>query len=240
MQKLMVISHERSGTHFLINTLASLLDLSTNQQDLHLTESEDNYESGTYKEEVQLHLKSIAKHPGPIIKSHHHHVFFEDFDFNEHNIVPFYIYRDPRDVMVSCYHYFNSHPHLLTSRTFPSSTSPLDLAFNVQPTEYAFDKAYSYYKNSSMLERWCRHVKPYLEDERFHKIKYEDLNLNFEETCEKISTLLHNTSQSSQRPSLQHTSVSPRKGIVGDWKNHFSQLMSEVILDYIKNHGIKI
>jgi|1_EtaG_2_1085319.scaffolds.fasta_scaffold59719_2 hypothetical protein len=240
MQKLMVISHERSGTHFLINTLANLVGASTNQEDLHLTESEDNYESGAYKEDVQVHLKSLAQNEGPIIKSHHHHIFFEDFDFNEHNIVPFYIYRDPRDVMVSCHHYFNSHPHLLTSRTFPSSSGPLDLAFRVQPTEYAFDKAYSYYKNTSMLERWCRHVNPYLKDERFHKIKYEDLNLNFEETCEKLSIFLQKTSQPLHRPSLQHTSVSPRKGIVGDWKNHFSELMSDEILDYIKHKGMEI
>ena len=240
MQKLMVISHERSGTHFLINTLANLADISTNQEDLHLTESEDNYESDAYKADVQAHLTLISQNEGTIIKSHHNHIFFEDFDFKKYNIVPFYIYRDPRDVMVSCHHYFNSHPHLLTCGTFPSSSSPLDLAFKIRPPDYAFDKAYSYYKNTSMLERWCSHVKPYLEDERFYKIKYEDLNLNFEETCEKLLTFLQKTSQKSQRPGLQHTSVSPRKGIVGDWKNHFSELMSDEILDYIKHKGMEI
>jgi hypothetical protein len=114
------------------------------------------------------------------------------------------------------------------------------LAFRVSPPDYAFDKAFSYYKNTSMLERWCKHVKPYLEDERFYKVKYEDLNLKFEETCSQLSQFFNNTPTSLQRPSLHSTSVSPRKGIVGDWKNYFSEFMSDEILDYIKAAGIKL
>jgi hypothetical protein len=238
--KLMVVSHERSGTHFLINTLAGLLGLPQKQDDLYLTESVDNYHSEGYIKKVREHLSLLSVIPTTIIKSHHHHKFFEDFDFEKHNITPFYIYRDPRDVMVSCHHYFNSHPHLLHSRTFPSSTGPLDLAFGVRPTEYAFDKAYSYYKNASMLERWCSHVKPYLKDDRFHKVKYEDLNLNFEDACENLMARLNETFRDLNRPNLSATAVSPRKGIVGDWKNHFSEFMSDEILDYIKSEGVEL
>ena len=50
---LMVISHERSGTHFLINTLANIFGLSNIQKDLYLTESSDNYESAEYSSNVQ-------------------------------------------------------------------------------------------------------------------------------------------------------------------------------------------
>ena len=46
MKKLMVISHERSGTHFMINTLAAMYGLPEKQLDLYIyhgTNSESNY-----------------------------------------------------------------------------------------------------------------------------------------------------------------------------------------------------
>ena len=232
---LMVISHERSGTHFLINTLANIFGLSNIQKDLHLTESNDNYESAEYSSNVQDHLKKLGNNSETIIKSHHHNAFFEDFDFNRHGITPYYIYRDARDVMVSCHHYFNSHPEVIRKGTFPGSSSPLELAFDIKPTQYAFDSAYSFYRNETMLERWCNHVDPYLNDDRFVKIKYEDLNLRFEETCEIIANKVE-----VSRPTLGARTVNARKGIVGDWKNYFEPLANDRIISYINNKGIKL
>jgi hypothetical protein len=233
--KLMVISHERSGTHFLINTLANIFQLSNIQKDLHLTESDDNYESAEYRNHVQEHLKRLSENQEVIIKSHHHSAFFKDFDFAHYGITPYYIYRDVRDVMVSCHHYFNSHPEIIKKGTFPPSGKPTELAFEVNPTQYAFDSAYSFYRNKTMTERWCSHVGPYLEDDRFTKIKYEDLNLRFEETCRAVAN-----KSDILRPTLGSRTVSARKGAVGDWKNYFEKLANERIISYTNNKGIKL
>ena len=232
----MVISHERSGTHFLINTLANIFGISNVQKDLHLTESPDNYESVEYKNAVQEHIIELSKEDDVIIKSHHHNAFFEGFDFSQYDIKPYYIYRDVRDVMVSCHHYFNSHPEIIRKGTFPGSDSPVELMFDVNPTQFAFDSAYSFYKNNTMLERWCRHIQPYIEDDRFRKIKYEDLNLRFEDTCQQIKE----TDCEIIKPTLGSRTVSARKGVVGDWKNYFETLANDRIISYTRNKGIKI
>jgi len=236
----MVISHERSGTHFLINTLAKILGFSNIQKDLHLAESDENYYSEQYVREVQEHLKELASNSKTIIKSHHNNSFFKDFNFKEHGIIPYYIYRDPRDVMVSCHHYFNAHIPQIQSKTFPQSSSPLELAFDIDPTQYAFDSAYSYHRNKTMIERWCNHIQPFIEDERFIKIKYEDLNLRFEETSESIGRTLGYSWAPASKPDLGDRTVSARKGIVGDWKNYFEPLANKRIISYINNKGIKL
>ena len=138
--------------------------------------------------------------------------------------------------MVSCHHYFNSHPEIIRKGTFPGSDSPVELMFDVNPTQFAFDSAYSFYKNNTMLERWCRHIQPYIEDDRFRKIKYEDLNLRFEDTCQQIKE----TDGVIIKPTLGSRTVSARKGVVGDWKNYFETLANNRIISYTRNKGIKI
>ena len=243
MNKLMVISHERSGTHFLINTLAAMYGLAQHQDDAYIYQGEGahkNYGSQSYKSDIQEHLRGLSTTGERIIKSHHHHAFFDGFDFEEHNITPVYIYRDARDVMVSCHHYFNAHQHL--GRTFPYSKDPFQLSLSIIPYEYTFDRAYSYYVCETMIERWCKHVKPYLEDDRFIKVKYEDLNLNFEETTKLLKQAIDSeaSNESVKRPTLAGRSVNPRKGIVGDWQSHLSEGANREILQKIKSEGVTL
>ncbi len=236
MKKLMVISHERSGTHFMINTLAAMYGLPEKQLDLYIyhgTNSESNYESLGYKKDVQIHLTELSTTGNNIIKSHHHHAFFDSYDFENNNIQPVYIYRDARDVMVSCHHYFNAHRHL--GPVFPFSLSPYKLALSVTPYEYTFDRAYSYYKNETMIERWKNHVNPFLNDDRFLKVKYEDLNLHFEQITNKIGQIIGNYDGEATKPTLQNRSVNPRKGIVGGWKKYLTESENEHIMQFIGN-----
>jgi len=240
----MVISHERSGTHFLINTLAAMYGLAQHQDDAYIYQGEGahkNYGSQSYKSDIQEHLIKLSTTGERIIKSHHHHAFFDDFDFEEHNITPVYIYRDARDVMVSCHHYFNAHQHL-RGRVFPYSKDPFQLALSIIPYEYTFDRAYSYYVCETMIERWCKHVKPYLEDSCFIKVKYEDLNLNFEETTKLLKQTIDSgfPNENFERPTLAGRAVDSRKGIVGDWKNHLSESASHQILQKIKLEGLTL
>ncbi len=237
MKKLMVISHERSGTHFMINTLAAMYGLPEKQLDLYIyhgTNTESAYESLGYKKDVQEHLSELSTTGTNIIKSHHHHAFFEDYDFESNNIQPIYVHRDVRDVMVSCHHYFNAH-RFLGPLVFPFSLSPYHLAFSVTPHDYRFDRAYSYYKNETMIERWKNHVDPFLSDDRFLKVEYKDLNLHFEQTINKVGHIIGDYDENANKPTLANQTVTPRKGIVGDWKNYFSESENEHIMQFIGN-----
>jgi hypothetical protein len=91
-----------------------------------------------------------------------------------------------------------------------------------------------------MIERWCNHTGPFIEDERFIKIKYEDLNLRFEETCENIGKTIGYDITPTSKPILNERTVSARKGIVGDWKNYFKSLANERIISYTNKKGIRL
>jgi hypothetical protein len=98
-----VASHERSGTHFLINTLALNFGFAAKHIDSDITSGADFY----IRSHFQTYLECL-RHAGSgrIIKEHHHLAFFEGMlDRLRENFVVFYVYRNPADVMCSLWRY---------------------------------------------------------------------------------------------------------------------------------------
>jgi hypothetical protein len=99
-KKAIVVSHERSGTHFLMNTLAKNFDYVSHP-----------FWNLDYNQGINLHDQSVLSHflglshNKPvlnILKSHHPVEFFEsNLDYLCEQFFVFYIYRDPRDVLIS-------------------------------------------------------------------------------------------------------------------------------------------
>jgi len=223
-KNILIISHERSGTHFLLNSIAfnfpELID--SNKQ------IDAPWQTRDLAEFEQFFLNNNQKEARQIFKSHHQIDFYKGFigDLVKKYHV-FYIYRDGRDVLTSCFHYFNKCPD-----SFPHTKSIGELMWG-NPSEHAFDNAYSWEPQKTMVDRWVYHVhgwasiQPAIRD-RIHFIKYEDLLNRWESAITLISKILMPNNPpwsipvNLRRPTLKDFGVSNRKGIVGDWKEHFT------------------
>ena len=102
MKNILVVGHERSGTHFLINTIALNYPYYSNYEISVL---------GDTQELRQIFEWYYSKNERRIFKSHHQFYFFFPF-FEEllRHFHIFYIVRDGRDVLTSCFHYYNNFP----------------------------------------------------------------------------------------------------------------------------------
>lgn len=99
-KKIAVISHERSGTHFLMNAIATNFGYISNPWWNFDFDQPINFHAPQAIQQYlqQAHDYSVLN----ILKSHHPVAFFNEIiDYLADQFHIFYIYRDPRDVLVS-------------------------------------------------------------------------------------------------------------------------------------------
>jgi len=227
-KKGMVVSHERSGTHFLMNALALNFGYVAKpwiNLDLELgINFHAPWALGGFF--AQTEGKPILN----LVKSHHQFEFFREFidDLsNEFHI--FYVYRDPRDVMLSFWRLVRS----FRWDEGPQEESP-SAFMRAQPRgnllRYQKDQA------PTMLHRWAAHVEGWLIDDGESKprgiipVRYEDLNLRFAETMAKIGERIGRPISNPRRPEKDVNVVLPGKGEVGGHKDEFSDSDQEFVI----------
>lgn len=219
-KKILVVSHERSGTHFLIDSIALNSNLNNKQIDLYtehyLPPSEQQLIS--YKNNLQQDMRGyFGKSTDRIFKSHHDVRFFdgilEEFK-KEFDIL--YIKRNALDCLTSCYHYYSKHPHV----DFPYSQDIDRFLFGTKPYDHLTDSAYSFKRSQNNVLRWLNHTHGW-EKTGVHVTSYESLSSNFQHEIGSIFTALRlEGPMYFQRPPLG--GVAPRKGVTGDHKSLFS------------------
>lgn len=209
-KNVLVVSHERSGTHFLINSIAFNFPWYSNKE-ISIT--------GTGQEQYEQYSEYFGRFERRIFKTHYQYetlrAFFERL--LEHFHV-FYIVRDGRDVLTSCLHYFN--------RTGPESfpqAADIGQLLKCRPADYQYDYK-SEVRSENLAARWHFHVQNWLEvSDRITVIRYEDLHSDFEGQLGRIADVLGcDVPEDVVRPGLNDKSVQPRKGVVGDWRSHFT------------------
>ena len=180
----MVVSHERSGTHFLINTLERAFGYasSLNRLDLDYSELSLNYHS---PRSWKLVFEKMEGAPvASPIKSHHNADFvapaIEDV-LKGADI--FYIYRHPKDVMSSFWRLLRSYDW----REGPDCPTPADM-MRAEPEGQMM--RYQMVQYESLLHRWMAHVQGWMDlaerHERIHPVRYEDLHDNYAATVTKL------------------------------------------------------
>lgn len=236
-----IISHERSGTHFTINNL--FRNTYVSQRLRYVGDWMGPYEDRSTQ---FLHIKEFVQEwpvlmkQGGLIKSHCDARLFQNH-FPKSRVV--YVLRDPRDTLVSFFHYLNrdelyhTNPGLATQRCENFSeflrrpaSDYLRLGFFEKP---GFD---------NVCGRWAEHVSGWTSMPGVCVVRYEALKTDYRTVLGKICRANRIVPRLRVSPvNLKDgASVLPRKGIVGDWKNVFSREDEDFLAGEIARYGLKL
>lgn len=217
-----VISHERSGTHFCINTIVKNSFL---RPGFHIIpEWFGPYDNPSqrfariegFNQQWHTHMKTSA-----VIKSHCERSLFEKV-YRPAKVV--YVLRDPRDVMNSWFHYLNRD-------TFHENNPQAGNQYCDSMSEFLRRPLGDWLRYGSSIEgnfdnvvgRWASHVSGWLTAPDTLVVRYEELKYDYTMVLRRAAKFLDIRLRPIKRPvGLKGGySIAPRKGQVGDWKNLF-------------------
>jgi hypothetical protein len=210
--KVLVVSHERSGTHFMMNSLAANFGYVANPfMNLDSSLGVNFYSSVAFRD-ILANFQNHAV--ANIFKSHHDLEFYREFFAqNPMGFKIIYILRDVYEVMVSY------HRHLLTLPWNEGAQSPNVSEFLRTAPSGAMTR-YQYRHCSSMVDRWVMHVQSalamqsVLSADNFFIVDYSQLNCEFEATLKRISAYLKVPCRDpSVRPTRHENVVPPILGL---------------------------
>lgn len=184
---IMVVSHERSGTHFTMNALAGCFDYISNPWiDIDLHRFNINYFHAPSLKNLLLQV--AAMRPANLIKSHHEFEFFKRFVPATEGVINIvYVYRNPADAMSSFWRFLHTWdwaegPTVDTALNF-ASAAPMGQLMRYQFRQYP-----------TMLDRWANHVEHWVEAAKrannIHIVRYEDLAERYDDTIQRLGRRL--------------------------------------------------
>lgn len=184
---IMVVSHERSGTHFTMNALASCFDyVSAPWIDIDRHHFNINYFHAPSLQQLVLNVAGLRM--ANLMKSHHEFEFFKAFVAETEGVLNFvYVYRHPADVMASYWRFLHTWgwvegPTEDTALGF-ATAAPMGQLMRYQFRQYP-----------SMLERWANHVEQWVDAARrannIHIVRYEDLAQHYDDTITHLGRRL--------------------------------------------------
>jgi len=193
----MVVSHERSGTHFLMNAIARGYGYTARPWvDMDHGSMAINF---FHPPSIATTLKGLAERRiTAIIKSHHTADFFDGvLDRVLERYVVLYIHRDPVEVMVSFWRFMHRwHWH-----EGPRCSDPLAFA-SAEPEGQLM--RYQRYQRRNMLDRWARHVEGWyqasIERPRLRVVSYAGLRDDYRATLNGFAELLGRQPTDLTRP----------------------------------------
>ncbi len=243
-KNIIIISHRRSGTHLTIDSIRNNFAEYKNSKLIVL-------ENLTKNDDGQIDFINDFQDKTMIVKTH----FLPDFKrytanekllenleklFTSSHLI--YVYRNGLDVMVSLYEYMKKFDQNILHMSFDQFLT----------TGNNFDPGTEHYNR---MQFWRYHIQSWKTSRFASKIfwlRYEDLNLNYEKTLQQIANNFnlhlaknikdirlqsYKTKNRRLRKLLnllrgvKTTSVSARKGTVGDYKNYFSPQSLEAFLN---------
>ncbi len=223
-KKVAVVSHERSGTHFLMNTIARNYpyisapwwnfdgELGLN---FHGPQAITNYLR-------QAHDKPILN----ILKSHHPVGFFSEIkNYLSDQFHIFYIYRNPYHTLRSNWKIIK-HFHLQGWEEGPDSATISDF---IRSEPCGAMLRYQKRQAKNMVDRWRMHVEEWLDfattnpELSLHLLSYEELNSDFHETVLKIGRCLEipvpiETRRPDRKQNVIRANDSPESKLPVDYK----------------------
>jgi hypothetical protein len=235
-----VITHERSGTHLLINCINydkkgrfETIGFTSDQRDFNLK----GYKHTTYKD-----IMSNAYLPDSVNKSHHQVEFMEDyldFLFSKYKVI--YVKRDIKDVLNSYYKFIPkpdeknfpsfeewvfSKPDVI-GRKFLQPYSP-DPHIIVEPENY--------------IHRWFLHTNGWLKHkDKMLVVNYENMIKDYQNQKGRIESWI-GKKIADKIPDVHDKSLpnfGPVKGKIGGYKEVMSEKLAAKIEDLLSLYNIK-
>ncbi len=234
-----VISHERSGTHFVMNTI--LRNTYIRQCWNNIGEWFGPYDNYTKRFEHIDAFNSTweqAWKQAAIIKSHCDRDLFRS---RYKNTKVIYVLRDPRDTLTSWFHYLNRDEFYYNNPQVSDHRCESFSEFLMRSVSLFLKQSYSLNGNfSNVAERWASHVSGWLGAPDTLVVRYEDMHRDYKPVLVKVSDFLGLRLRLRTRPVSLHDlqSILPRKGIIGDWKNVFSESDEAFLQEAVEKEGI--
>ncbi|XP_072463548.1 sulfotransferase 2B1 isoform X2 [Notamacropus eugenii] len=228
-----IVTYPKSGTIWMIEILSIMLK----DGDPSWARSVPNWERAPWCETVLGSLSIMQKTTPRLISSHLPiQLFPRDFFNSKAKVI--YIIRNPRDVLVSLYHYYKIAGHL-------KDPGSLD--------QFLQD----FLNGEVQFGSWFDHIKGWMRMEgkdNFLLITYEELQEDLRGSVQRISEFLdhpleeaaldsvvqNSTFRTMKENTMCNFTLLPsilldqrqgaflRKGVCGDWKNHFTETQCEV------------
>ena len=228
--QLMVCSHERSGTHFLMNTLEIATEYCSTpwlNYDLNPLGAAINFHSTTSIERFVNSLSNLTINDqkscnASILKSH----FPLSMLGNNSEKLPLkviYIYRDPVEVFTSFWKFL----HLWEWNEGPKTRTPSDLV-NSPPSGQS--QRYQITSHRDYFERWAHHtldgIKYCKNNPNAYLISYKELFENHEETTLKACKTLGIKIKEKIQVPTRTSNVIPGKNLFmsDEHKEHLNQI----------------
>ena len=209
MRNILILSFPRSGTHFLMNTIAANFPYYSNRA-MKLPISNNIGE-------VTDFIKSQG-HTKRIFKSH-----MQSFSFvNVWNVLNsdyyvFYVIRDGRDAITSLYNFYKARDKKCKRKTikeFMTGTPP--------DMESAYKVAIK--KTKTVIDMWNYHIESWVGKSNVFYVHYEDLIEKFSDVVSAIGKYI-NMDPPAQiiKPRKDVNVIQPGPGIIGNYRKYFTE-----------------
>jgi hypothetical protein len=196
----MVVSHERSGTHFLMNALAACYGY-VNVPWIDLDRPPGQRFKPLEGCEIRDVLLAAASRPmANIVKSHHTADFYAgDLARLTERYVLFAMCRDPVAVMLSYWRYL--YRFTPEENAGPRAADPVTFA---RAAPFGLMTRYQAHSCGSVIERWAAHVESWRTAAeacpRVRLVRFEDLDTRYADTMQSFGSLLGRSPRALIRP----------------------------------------
>ena len=218
MKNILVVTHERAGTHLVIN----LINYKNNGDFIpigKLPYTEKEYTLENYLKYATRSMLYQPYNPDIVFKSHHQVQFFEkniDKLFEYYNVI--YVQRDIKDVLISYYKFLKEGLSIFPEFKDWIFMKPCDVGykyFEKYPDPHIFIEPSDY------IDRYTIHLDGWMKyKDKLLVVHYEDILNDFETIKEKIENFI-GREIADFIPDLHDPNLPnfvPNKGIIGGYK----------------------
>jgi len=229
----LIVTHERSGTHLLINIINFNKKGQFNTIG-HIPENTVPYTVENYKHQVYKDIVVYSYNQENVCKSHHQVEFVEpyiDFIFDKYKVI--YLKRDIRDVLLSYYNFLTMKNNIEFEKWIFEKPDNIGKKFLLpySPDPHVLIEPVNY------IKRWKIHIDGWLKyKDNLLILNYEDILNDFNIEKEKIENYINKKISNNlpDKNDLNFPNFRPGKGIIGEYKNW----MDEDIINKIQKELI--